>query len=169
GAIMNEDGNSSSARVLTIGTGTSGAAGTITAGGAPDTAGELTLIDLGLTNTPNSLVINSVIADNGTGVVSVNVLGYAVFTANTYSGGTFINQGRVQASSLSAFGASGSTVTVNPGGQAFLNLSGTWNNYFVLSGVGSTESSGLGAIRLGSGRTLAGPTSGANAGIAINL
>lgn len=71
--------------------------------------------------------------------------------ANTYSGGTVINGGRITASNVSSFGTG--TVTINGdetvGGQAFLAVSGgTYANDFGISGIGSSESAGnLGAIR----------------------
>jgi autotransporter-associated beta strand protein len=86
---------------LTIGA--AAGSGTLTAGGADSTAGELVLIN----HSANSFTINSVIADNGsssfpvtvtksgTGTVTLN-------TANTYTGPTYVNQGTL------TVGASGS-------------------------------------------------------------
>ena len=117
--------------------------------------------------TNNSLRIDSAITDfisapgppEETVPVTVNITGYAdIRGANTYSGGTFINQGRVQTGSNASFGTG--PVTVYPGGQAFVNQSQTWTNNFAVSGYGPTESnggmSGPGALRLGSTSNIAG-------------
>ncbi len=74
--------------------GVSGAAGTLTAGGATlDTPGELTF-----TVDTSGGTINSVIADNGSGMVSLAKFGTGSLTLNgnnTYSGDTTINTGPV--------------------------------------------------------------------------
>lgn len=118
--------------------------------------GELNFSDAPFTATANNLTIASVITnDTGAASVSVNILGYVVLSgANTFSGGTFINQGRVQASSTSSFGTG--PVFVNAGAEAFLNNNGTFANSFTLAGIGATETSGgqqLGAIRMNTGAT----------------
>jgi fibronectin-binding autotransporter adhesin len=128
--------------------------GTITANGG----GELNLLDAttsaaNFAATNNNLTIASVIADDGANPVAVNVLGYVNTTgANTYSGGTFVNQGRVQAGNLATFGTG--PVNVFPGGSVFFNTGGNWTNNFFVSGIGSTEAgtnnpAGPGALRLG--------------------
>jgi fibronectin-binding autotransporter adhesin len=121
--------------------------GTLTADGG----GEITLSDAtagsGFAGTANNLqVTTTVIANDGANPVRVNVIGYVVMSAaNTYSGGTYINQGRVQTGNPAAMGTG--PVYVFPGGQAFLNNGTTYANAFFLSGAGTTESGGLGAIR----------------------
>lgn len=73
---------------LTIGA--SGDAGSLTAGAADNTAGELIL------NNSTAVTVNSVIANNGTGVVALTKSGAGTLTlggTNTYTGGTFINAG----------------------------------------------------------------------------
>ena len=113
--------------------------------------------------TNNSLRIDSAITDFGpsgsTVPVTVNINGYLdIRGANTYSGGTFINQGRVQTGSNASFGTG--LVTVYPGGEAFVNQAQTWTNDFTVSGHGPTESNGgmtgPGAIRFGSTSNIAG-------------
>lgn len=75
--------------------------------------------------------------------------------ANTYSGGTTINGGRLQASHANAFGSG--AVTVNNGGQAYLTLGTTYANNFNLNGIGVTEGSGnLGALRFSNGTIASG-------------
>ena len=73
---------------LTIGA--SGNAGTLTAGEANNTAGELIL------NNSTALTVNSVVADNGTGAVALTKSGAGTTTlaaANTYTGVTTVNGG----------------------------------------------------------------------------
>ncbi|WP_367874223.1 beta strand repeat-containing protein [Luteolibacter sp. Populi] len=114
--------------------------------------------------TSNNLRVDSVITNDGASPVSVNIMGYvqmgtATLGANTYSGGTFINQGRAQASNPASFGIG--PVTVYPGGQAFTNSGNPFANAFNVSGNGTTETNsavndGPGAIRLGTGATISG-------------
>lgn len=68
--------------------------------------------------------------------------------ANTYTGGTVINGGRITATHNDAFGFG--EVTVNSGGQAYLALSGGfYPNNMTLAGIGPAENAGnLGALRL---------------------
>src|SRR5206468_1361246 len=128
--------SASSGQILTIGT--SGSAGTLTAGGAADTDGEITLYNSTFTGTKNGLSVNSVIADNGLGKVSVNAYGYLQLNvANTYSGGTVISRGRVQTGTTNSLGSG--PVYVYPGGQAFLNASGFFTNDFYILGYGTIE------------------------------
>lgn len=54
--------------------------------------------------------------------------------ANSYSGGTFVNQGRVTALAANCFG-SGPIVVTN-GGEAFLDVATTFANNFSISGLG---------------------------------
>src|SRR5439155_3103244 len=113
--------------------------------------------DASFTATTNNLTIASIIANDGASPVSVNVMGYVVTSAaNTYTGGTFINQGRMTGSIVTAFGPAGSSGTALPSGEAFLNNNGTFAQNFTISGVGATEASGgqqLGAIRMNTGAT----------------
>lgn len=74
--------------------GTAANSGTVTAGGADNTAGELILS----TYSGAALTVNSVIADNGTGVVSVNRSGtgaglVTLAGTNTYTGSTTLAAG----------------------------------------------------------------------------
>lgn len=119
---------------LTIGTSTA-AGGTLTAGGADNTDGEIVFTTSG--SGTGTISVNSVIANNGTGVVSVvktGTAGLSLNGANTYTGGTFINQGIVNANSATAFGTG--DVTIIAGGQANLASGGalTYANNFNISG-----------------------------------
>lgn len=127
---------------LTIGT--AGNPGTLTAGGATNnTAGQLTLNN---SSTASLLTINSVIADNGTGVVSVVTAGTntTVFAnTNTYTGSTTISGGTLRTDVANAI-PTHSAVLVNSG--ATLDL----NNHSATVGSISNGSAGGGTIALGS-------------------
>lgn len=93
---------------------------------------------------------------NGPGALS------AFNQANTYSGGTIINGGRINAQNASAFGPGKVSVKADPvsttGGQAWLSLAGaTFPNAFEIEGTGPTETAGnLGAIRFENNTTASG-------------
>jgi autotransporter-associated beta strand protein len=119
--------------------------GTITAGGAPNTPGDLYLSANGGTLTANNILINSAIADNGVPVRLIKTgTGGAVLNSNsnTYSGGTLVVAGRLTANGT-MLGAGG--VTVLNGAQ--LRAIGTVNNAIAISGNGNAEGGGLGALR----------------------
>ncbi|MFA6287320.1 MAG: autotransporter-associated beta strand repeat-containing protein [Opitutaceae bacterium] len=126
GAIWN-----SSNKALTVGVDTA-TGGTLTAGGATDTAGEIVF------NTVAAITVNSAIGDNGSGVVNLVKTGSSnliLNAANTYTGGTVINQGTIGAKVAGAFGGSGQTVTVMTGATASLTGTGlTYANNFNLAG-----------------------------------
>ena len=145
--------------------GVQGAGSTLTAdGGGAINLWDATTSAGNFAATNNNLRVDSVITDDGASPVSVNIMGYvqmgsATAGANTYSGGTYINQGRVQAGNPASFGTG--PVTVYPGGQAFTNSANTFANSFNVSGNGTTETNsgvndGAGAIRLGTGSTVSG-------------
>jgi fibronectin-binding autotransporter adhesin len=135
---------------------------TVTGGSiVADGGGEITFSDNPFNATGNNnLNIVSVISNDTANVVSVNTMGYVQFgassgTVNTYSGGTYINQGRVQVSPLVGFGTG--PVYVFPSGEILFNSNGTYTNSFFIGGVGTAESGGLGAFRMGgSGRIISG-------------
>jgi autotransporter-associated beta strand protein len=164
------------AGVLVVGV--AGSAGTLTAGGADDTAGEINIFNfastgVGTTGSTGRVDLNAVIADNGLGAVrlstgqfnnpaannSVNL--NSVF--NTYSGGTIITSGRVTANanpgSAAANNAAFGTgpVTVLNGAQAFLSNQGIYANAFNIAGNGTSTADTSSAIRFGAnGITLTG-------------
>jgi autotransporter-associated beta strand protein len=145
--------------------------GTITAGGTDNTAGELMLRTDGSINTMNSgsngnqlmNVINSTIANNGTGVVSVTktgVQGIRLTAANGYSGPTRILQSTVQATNKEGFGTGDVYVYADSvaNGQAWLSdtdAAGYSNNFFISSGGPLVRSGSVqwaaGAIRMDNG------------------
>lgn len=66
--------------------------------------------------------------------------------ANTYTGGTWVNNGRLRTANAAAYGAAGGTVKVTgANSQASLGAAGTYNQNFEIEGLGWTE----GAIKRG--------------------
>lgn len=155
GGIINSSRTATgTSRSLTIGTNL--LAGAVTAGGADNTPGDLYLIETPfIGNTGNQIVMNARITNNGTGAVTVHTLGHISFpnVAHTYSGGTYIHGGRISATGPNTLGTG--LVYVYPGGQLFLNASGTYTNTMFIAGYGNAESVGNGAIRMG-GRSISG-------------
>lgn len=93
-----------------------------------------------LTNTDHQVQV-SIVDFNGTtplALVKNGVNHVGLTAANPYTGGTTINGGRVAASNSAGFGTG--TVTVTPGGQAWLTAAtGSYPNNFNISGSGPTE------------------------------
>jgi len=166
-------------KALTIG-GTANS-GVVTAGGADNTNGELIINTGANAATTGMLTINSVIANNGTGVVTVTKNGNSQLTlagTNTYTGGTNVNAGRVAVTNnTAAFGTVGAggagDVYIKNSGQVYLT-GGTWSNNWFLSGTGTSENTAFGAIRIDGTSTLSGTITlvtdaqiGTNNGIAV--
>ncbi|HEY1788368.1 MAG TPA: autotransporter-associated beta strand repeat-containing protein, partial [Verrucomicrobiae bacterium] len=123
-----------SPRYATIGSGNSGI---LTAGGGNNMAGELSLYNCSYYS-GGGLAINATIADNGTGFpITVNTLGSVNLNyPNSYSGGTFINEGELYLQSGANFGYG--PVYILPGGRADFggNNSATITNSFYIEGYG---------------------------------
>ena len=105
--------------------------GTLTAGGADDTAGEIVVVNATtITNT-------AVVANNGSGAVALTKSGSGLLvltTNNTYTGGTFVNAGTLLLSSLTNSLSPDSEIVVNGG---TLNLNNSVQNLstnFVIRG-----------------------------------
>jgi autotransporter-associated beta strand protein len=131
--------------------------GRVTAGGADNTPGDLILTQSG------SLVISSRLVDNGSGAVTISKSGVGSLDlgdpANSYTGGTVVNLGILRANAVgtlgrNAAGTAGGDVTVKLGAVVKLS-SGTWDNRFSISGNGSDDYFGYGALWL-NGSTLTG-------------
>lgn len=115
--------------------------GTLTAGGAANTDGEMVLT--------GNMTVYSKITDNGTGKVTLvkGTTGELIlFGNNTYTGGTVITLGRVTNRTATALGTG--DVTIMPGGQLYMNANVA--NNFIISGTGSGEAVVPGAIRMNS-------------------
>ncbi|NCX97963.1 MAG: hypothetical protein EBX35_05180, partial [Planctomycetia bacterium] len=137
--------------------GTAANNGILTAGGTTaNNPGELIVFN-GNAVTGNNLTLNSTITNNGTGAVTLVKTGSGQITlagTNTFTGGTIVQQGRVQAAAnTSAFGTG--AVTILPGGQVYAT-GGTFANSFFIAGSGINENPNYGAIRLDGGPTVSG-------------
>ena len=136
--------------------------GTLTAGGPADnTPGEIIVhLSQAGSGSANNMVIDAKVTDNGTGPVTVVKAGPGFFKLrghNTYSGGTYVHQGRLQ--------LSGSEVgTSNPDGigtgplyifpGAYLFFAGTGSpitNDMFIAGNSARQEQGIGAIRTSGG------------------
>jgi fibronectin-binding autotransporter adhesin len=138
---------------LNFGTGS----GELTAGGPNiDTPGDIVLTTYQPDSANNNLALISPIVDNGAGAVTVVKAGsgYASLNGiNSYSGGTYIEGGRLRWNG----GSYGSgPIYIFPGGYTYVNGGTVITNAWFISGNGSQQEAGLGAIRYGPG-----PNSGA--------
>jgi autotransporter-associated beta strand protein len=106
--------------------------GVLSAGGSADNvAGDLVLGNF----SASSLTINSVVANNGSGAVSVTKTGVGdvyLYAANTYSGGTFANAGILYCGTDNALGSG--PVTVSGGTLAMQGFSDTVGAVTITSG-----------------------------------
>ncbi|MEO5914377.1 MAG: autotransporter-associated beta strand repeat-containing protein [Luteolibacter sp.] len=151
GGLWKTQGNGNA---LTIGT--SANTGTLTAGGTVNTAGEIVFNANATNSSTTGIAVNSVIANNGSGIVSITKTGLGVVDlagTNTFTGNTYINSGRISAPGSRSFGGDGTpggsgTVYIQPGGQAYLSGAATYANHFVIAGNGTAESGNYGAIRV---------------------
>lgn len=136
--------------------GTANNVGSLTAGGADNTAGELIINNSG----GGEMLIRSSIKDNGSGAVTLVRTGagnQVVFSGtNTHTGGSIFTQGRNRIDNAGALGAG--AVTVVAGGQLWLNVIATYAHDFYLAGSGYGENGIPGALRL-TGSTIGTSTS----------
>ena len=120
---------------LTIGA-TTATGGNLTVGGATDAAGEIVFnSSAGAAN----ITVNSVIANNGAGAVSMVKTGSGVLTlnnANTYGGGTYVNRGTIQFANSVNTGLGTGDVTILSGGTVILSKSASYANNFNIAGAG---------------------------------
>lgn len=99
---------------LTIGA--SGNAGSLTAGGADNTAGEV------IFHNSTAVTVNSVVTDNGTGVVGLTKSGSGTTTlngVNTYTGATTVNAGTLTLAAATNPLSTSGAITVTGGTLAF--------------------------------------------------
>jgi fibronectin-binding autotransporter adhesin len=130
--------------------------GSLTAGGT--TANNPGTLDL-IAGANNAYTISSNIVNNGTGAVTLVISSTGSGAAslsgtNSYSGGTYLNDGRITANSTTAFGTG--TVYISSQAQAYVGFSGTMANNFVISGASSGNNDTPSAIRFNGGQTLSG-------------
>ena len=149
----------SSTKALTIGV-AGATAGSLTAGGADNIAGEITFVPTTFSGNGGAfgITVNSTITNNGSGVVSVVLAGSATLDVegtNTYTGNTYINQGRWFAPKIQSFGGDGTaagsgTVYIQNGAQALIGGGSgvVIANNFVVAGNGTTENASFGVLRL---------------------
>jgi fibronectin-binding autotransporter adhesin len=164
GALRYTGGAQSTDRLFQIGGTTAGGTGTLDASGsgalnftntggvAYGTPNQTRTLGLTGTNT-GANTLAALIADNGTGAVSVAKSGAGTWVlsgANTYSGGTTISFGTVRTSHVSALGTGAVTVS---GSTSILNLAGTMipNAVTVQSGGSVQGSGGVGAFTIAGG------------------
>jgi fibronectin-binding autotransporter adhesin len=143
------------------GSGTSGYAGigTLTAGGAPNTPGEIVAVINNPSETSGSTIFEATIADNGTGAVTFVKMGpgsIKLDAHNTFSGGLYLLQGRVQFAGSeignpNPDGGGTGPIYVLPGAYLFPSGIGTGNvitNAIFVAGAGDAHEP-LGAFRGG--------------------
>jgi autotransporter-associated beta strand protein len=130
--------------------------GTLTAGGAPNTPGEINLTINNNNETSGSFVFESTITDNGSGPVTFVKSGPGPMKLdghNTFSGGLYILQGRLQFAGAeigtgNPGGGGTGPIYVYPGAEFYPSGAGTdpITNSIFISGNGVSD--GVGAIRL---------------------
>jgi autotransporter-associated beta strand protein len=138
GILVNANG-----AALTIGAAVND--GTLTAGGADNTAGDVIIIN----NNAAVATVNAVVANNGSGVVAFTKAGsgpVTLATANTYGGDTTVGAGTLKLGSATAIptGSSAGNVKVN----GTLDLNGNSVQVNGLSGYGAVNSAAAGTITL---------------------
>jgi fibronectin-binding autotransporter adhesin len=148
GTIFRSDSTTNAANSLVIGNTPN--VGVLTAGGAPNTPGELVLnvndnsTSLSSAQNTDDLLINAAITDNGTGKVTVvkTGLGSVKFGGtDTFTGNIYVNEGRIRNSNTSTTGwtSGGGTVYVASGAQAYIQYVATVTNNIYLAGIGVQE------------------------------
>lgn len=145
-------------------------AGTLTAGGAPNTDGEIVFaMNNNTSQSQGSLNVEGRITDNGSGKVTVIKTGPQAMKLrgnNTFSGGMYVLGGRMQLAGSeigvgNPDGGGSGKIVVFPGSYLFLSGIGTLaggqaiSNLVQIAGNG-TQQEPVGAIRFGNGAHIAG-------------
>ncbi|MEI6654986.1 MAG: autotransporter-associated beta strand repeat-containing protein [Verrucomicrobiota bacterium] len=152
---------SSSASALTIGTTAND--GKLTAGGADNTACMLYLTNA---HASNILTINSTIADNGTGAVSVTTSGIGttmLVGTNTYTGKTLISGGTLSIASEAALGTNPASFTADQLTLAGGTLNNSSTSFSISSsnrGITLAPAGGIFLVNLGNTLTVTGVITG---------
>ncbi len=152
GGIFNSSAITSGGTYRNLTIGSSVAAGGILTAGDGINPATITFGSAPLPNASGFCTVNSIITDNGSAPVTVVLAGAYLSmngggnaaTTNTYSGGTYILQGRISQPGRYTFGFG--PVYIVSGGQA--NLGCQITNDVYLEGSGTVENNGMGALRL---------------------
>ncbi len=128
--------------------------GSVTAGGPLASGGELNLVANGANVTANNIVVSSSIIDNGgpVTVIKTGTGGAQLSGNNAYTGGTFVDAGHLTTLGPNALGTG--SVTVASGAQLF--AAGSIPQSIFISGNGTSEAGGLGALRVQGNTTVNG-------------
>ena len=146
GTIFRSDPTTNLSNALVIGNVAN--TGILTAGGAPNTPGEIIFNVNASFGTPSSaqntddVLVNAVIADNGTGKVTVvkTGLGALKFAAkNTFTGDIYVNEGRIRNTDATGWTTGGGNVYVANGAQAYIQVAATVASNIWLAGIGVEE------------------------------
>ncbi len=144
------------------GNGTAQGIGTLTAGGPnPNTPGEIVIAANNASETSGTTIFESTIADNGTGPVTVVKMGPGSIKLdghNTFSGGLYLLQGRVQFTgseigTQNPDGGGSGPIFILPGAYLFPSGTAAITNSIFIGGAGDAHEP-LGAVR---GGTFSGP------------
>lgn len=135
--------------------------GRLTAGGADDTPGEIIVhLSQAGSGSANNMVIDAQVTDNGLGAVRVVKAGPGFMKLrghNTYSGGTYLLQGRLQLSgsevgTSNPDGLGTGPLFIFPGGYLFFAGTGSpITNDMYIAGDAARQEQGIGAIRTSGG------------------
>ena len=128
--------------------------GILTAGGADNTAGTIYLTN---NHSTSILTINSIIADNGTGVVSLTTSGAGttkLFGNNTYTGRTIIGGGTLSIASEAALGSNPGSFTADQIILAGGTLNNSATSFSLNSNRGITLAAAGGNFSVDTGTTL---------------
>src|SRR5262249_34995650 len=137
GGIWKTDSTGTAA--LTVG---AAASSVLTAGGpVTGTPGILTLNANALTADLNGIIVAGPVADNGAGgtvtLIKTGNSAAQLNAAGTYTGGSYVNSGRLRANVVGALGTG--PIFVANGAGLYLNGVGTYLNPVTLSGFGFAE------------------------------
>jgi len=141
---------------LTIGTAAN--SGSLTAGGADNTAGNIALAN---NDIASLLTVNSVIADNGSGVITLTKTGIGLVNlngSNTYTGPTTISDGTLQIGGAGQLNVGSYAGTIANNSIFSYNSTATQTLSGIISGTGTLTKSNTGTLTLSAANTYTGLT-----------